>query len=99
MRPSFLALRELSFARGRFVLMGAVVTLITVLMMLLSGLSVGLVQDGVSGLQRLPVTSFAFQENVEKGSAFSRSVVDTQSADVRAKRPGWPRPRPSATPS
>ena len=32
MRPSFLALRELSFARGRFVLMGAVVGLVAVLM-------------------------------------------------------------------
>lgn len=88
MRPSFLALRELSFARGRFVLMGAVVTLITVLMVLLSGLSVGLVDDGVSGLQRLPVTSFAFQENVEKSSAFSRSVVDTDTADLWAEQPG-----------
>ena len=47
---SFLALRELAFARGRFALMGAVIALIAVLMVLLSGLSVGLVNDGVSGL-------------------------------------------------
>lgn len=72
----FLALRELSFARGRFVLMGSVVALIGVLMVLLSGLSVGLVNDGVSGLQKLPVTSFAFQADVDKTAAFSRSVVD-----------------------
>jgi putative ABC transport system permease protein len=76
----FLALRELSFARGRFVLMGSVVTLIGVLMVLLSGLSVGLVNDGVSGLQKLPVTSFAFQSGVDKTSAFSRSVVDVDTA-------------------
>lgn len=88
MRPSFLALRELSFARGRFVLMGAVVALITVLMVLLSGLSVGLVNDGVSGLQRLPVTSLAFQEDVEEGSAFSRSVVDTDAVAIWAEQPG-----------
>ena len=43
----FLALRELSFARGRFALMGSVVALIAILMVLLSGLSVGLVNDGV----------------------------------------------------
>ncbi|WP_206422624.1 ABC transporter permease [Nocardioides pantholopis] len=87
MRPSFLAIRELSFARGRFALMGVVVALIAVLMVLLSGLSVGLVNDGVSGLQRLPVTSLAFQEDVEKSSAYSRSVVSTEAADAWAQRP------------
>jgi len=86
-RPSFLALRELVFARGRFVLMGAVVALVTMLMVLLSGLSVGLVNDGVSGLQRLPVTSFAFQQDVEKSSAFSRSVVRTEAAEHWAAQP------------
>jgi len=56
----FLALRELRFARLRFGLVGAVIALIAILMVVLSGLSVGLVRDGVSGLQNLPVTSFAF---------------------------------------
>lgn len=88
MRPSFLAVRELSFARGRFVLMGAVVALITVLMVLLSGLSVGLVNDGVSGLKQLPVTAFAFQGGVQESSAFSRSVVSTSAAREWAGRPG-----------
>jgi putative ABC transport system permease protein len=87
-KPSFLALRELRFAKGRFALMGLVVSLIAVLMVLLSGLSVGLVNDGVSGLQRLPVTSFAFQDNVEKSSAFSRSVVTTDAAEKWAQQPG-----------
>lgn len=73
----FLARRELTFARARFGLMGAVVALIAVLMVLLSGLTVGLVNDGVSGLQRLPVTSFAFESGVQHSSAFSRSVVPT----------------------
>lgn len=76
----FLALRELSFARGRFILMGSVVALIGVLMVLLSGLSVGLVNDGVSGLQKLPVSSFAFQSEVDKTAAFSRSMVDVETA-------------------
>ena len=52
--------RELVFARARFGLMGGVVALIAILVVLLSGLSSGLVNDGVSGLQRLPVTAFAF---------------------------------------
>lgn len=71
----FLALRELRFARARFLIMGSVVSLITVLMVTLSGLSVGLVNDGVSGLQRMPVDYFAFEKGVPHGTAFSRSVV------------------------
>jgi putative ABC transport system permease protein len=84
----FLALRELSFARGRFALMGLVVSLIAILMVLLSGLSVGLVNDGVSGLQRMPVTSFAFQEDVTKDAAFSRSVLELDAVTSWADQPG-----------
>lgn len=86
--PVFLALRELAFARGRFALMGLVVALIALLVVLLSGLSVGLVNDGVSGLQRMPVTAFAFQQDVAKDSAFSRSVVDVGAVDTWADQPG-----------
>lgn len=72
----FLALRELAFARGRFSLMGLVIGLIALLMVLLSGLSSGLVNDGVSGLKSLPVSAFAFDEGTKTDNAFSRSVVD-----------------------
>jgi putative ABC transport system permease protein len=72
----FLALRELLFARGRFSLMGGVVALIAVLMVMLSGLSSGLVNDGVSGLKSMPVTAFAFDEGTKTDNAFSRSVID-----------------------
>jgi putative ABC transport system permease protein len=84
----FLGLRELRFARMRFALMGAVVALIAVLMVLLSGLSVGLVNDGVSGLKKLPVTSFAFEHGVQTDAAFSRSVVDLAAVDAWRKQPG-----------
>ncbi|GAA3531816.1 ABC transporter substrate-binding protein [Aeromicrobium flavum] len=72
----FLALRELRFARGRFALMGTVIALISVLVVLLSGLSSGLVNDGVSGLKAMPVTAFAFDEGTMKDNAFSRSVLE-----------------------
>lgn len=78
----FLALRELSFGRSRFVLMGAVVALIAILMVLLSGLAVGLTNDGVSGLQKIGVTSFAFQKDIAKDSAFSRSIVGPQTLEA-----------------
>ncbi len=84
----FLALRELIFARGRFALMGVVVALIAILMVLLSGLTVGLVNDGVSGLQRLPATSLAVQDGVSKDSAFSRSVVSTDAVETWREQPG-----------
>ncbi|WP_313410186.1 ABC transporter permease [Aeromicrobium sp.] len=74
----FLALRELLFARGRFALMGAVISLISVLVVLLSGLSTGLVNDGVSGLKAMPVTSFAFDEGTMEDNAFSRSILEQE---------------------
>ncbi|HEY3477815.1 MAG TPA: FtsX-like permease family protein [Streptomyces sp.] len=84
----FLALRELAFARGRFALMGSVVALIAILMVLLSGLSVGLVNDGVSGLKKLPVSAFSFQEGTSTDGAFSRSAVDVTVAETWRGRPG-----------
>ncbi|WP_259455353.1 ABC transporter permease [Microbacterium sp. AG238] len=72
----FLAVRELRFARGRFTLMGVVIALIAVLVVLLSGLSSGLVNDGVSGLKSMRATAFAFDEGTITDNAFSRSLVD-----------------------
>lgn len=84
----FLALRELRFARARFGLMGGVVALIAVLMVLLSGLSSGLVNDGVSGLKAMPATAFAFNEGTKTDNAFSRSVVDENQARIWSEQPG-----------
>ena len=84
----FLALRELVFQRSRFVIMGAVIALIAVLMVLLSGLAVGLTNDGVSGLQKMDVTSFAFQKDVAESSAFSRSTVDPAAVETWQNQPG-----------
>lgn len=84
----FLALRELRFNWVRFGLMGAVIALITVLMVMLSGLSVGLVRHGVSGLQKLPVTAMAFEEGVQHDSAYSRSVVEASAVEQWRDQPG-----------
>lgn len=56
----FIALRDLRFARGRFLLMGLVVGLVAFLLTFLSGLLAGLISNNVSGLMHLPVTHFAF---------------------------------------
>ncbi len=78
----FLALRTLVFQRGRLVLLGIVIFLLSLLTVMLSGLSSGLVNDGVSGLKRLPVTAFAFSEGTQLDSAFTRSVVDGDQLDL-----------------
>ncbi len=78
----FLAVRELRFARGRFALMGAVIAMIAVLVVLLSGLSSGLVNDGVSALKSTPATVFAFAHGTMTDNAFSRSTVDDRQLDI-----------------
>ncbi len=84
----FLALRELTFARTRFLLMGLVVALIALLTVVLSGLSSGLIIDGVSGLKALPATHIAFAEGTKTDNAFSRSVVDEHALDVWSAQDG-----------
>jgi putative ABC transport system permease protein len=57
----FIAIRDLKFAKGRFFLMGFVVTLVAFLVITLSGMSAGLVKANISGLMELPVTHIAFE--------------------------------------
>ncbi|NYI41751.1 ABC transporter permease [Demequina lutea] len=84
----FLALRSLGFQRGRFVLIGLVISLLALLTVMLSGLSTGLVNDGVSGLKRLPATAFAFAAGTKTDNAFMRSVVDDSQRATWAAQPG-----------
>lgn len=83
----FLALRDLRFARGRFALIGAVVGLIAVLGVILSGLANGLADSGISALRALPVTHLAFDRSAT-GELFSRSTVTTDTARQWAGQPG-----------
>ncbi|MGW2336449.1 ABC transporter permease [Streptomyces sp. NPDC001685] len=89
----YLALRDLRFARGRFVLMGAVVALIAVLGVLLSGLASGLADAGISGLRALPVTHIAFDEKATS-EQFSRSTVEQEDWEAWSKAPGVKRAEP-----
>ena len=59
----FIAIRDLTFAKGRFLLMGLVVTLVAFLVTVLSGLSAGLIKNNISGLIELPATHVAFEYN------------------------------------
>ncbi|MCY3989427.1 MAG: ABC transporter permease, partial [Gammaproteobacteria bacterium] len=57
----FLALRDLVFARGRFLLMAVVIVMMALMMVLLPGLSSGLVDRNFSGIRALPITHLGFE--------------------------------------
>ncbi len=69
----FVAVRDLRFAKGRFALVSLVIVLVALLSTLLSGLANGLVDSGISGLRRLPLTHLAFQSGAD--ATFSRSTL------------------------
>jgi putative ABC transport system permease protein len=83
----FLALRDLRFAGGRFALIGAVVAMIAVLGVLLSGLATGLADSGVSALRALPAGHLAFDGSAS-GELFSRSTVTRSTWEGWARQPG-----------
>ena len=56
----YVALRDIRFARGRFALMGVVVTLITTLVVFLYGLTGGLAADASSAVSGLPAADVVF---------------------------------------
>ena len=68
----FLSLRDIAYARGRFALMTGVVGLITLLLVMLSGLTGGLGKQNTSGLEALNPDRYIFTS--EKPS-FTESAV------------------------
>jgi putative ABC transport system permease protein len=73
----FVAWRDLRFAKGRFVLMGAVVVLITVLVGLVSGMTAGLARANTSAITDLPADHLAFAVPADgEGISFPVSSVD-----------------------
>ncbi len=82
----FVGLRDLRHAWGRFVLMGAVIALVAVLTVLLTGLSTGLVNSGISGLRAMPLTHLAFAPKTN--STFSQSTLDASTIRALDAAPG-----------
>jgi len=72
----FIALRDLKFAKGRFLLMGLVVALVAFLTALLSGLASGLIKNNISGLIELDVTHLAFEYNNKP--SYRNSMIDRE---------------------
>lgn len=86
----FVALRDLRFARGRFLLIGSVVALITVLVGFLSGLTGGLATQNVSAVLALPGDRIVLSapEKGDAGVAFTDSAVTAAQAEAWAREPG-----------
>jgi len=72
----FIALRDLHFAKGRFLLIGLVVALVAFLTTLLSGLAAGLIKNNISGLINLDVTHLAFEYNNKP--SYRNSMIDRE---------------------
>lgn len=92
----FLAIRDIRFAKGRFALMGAVVALISLLLVMLSGLTAGLGNQSTSAVAKLgegagaPVSQVVFgapAKNDPKVS-FTESQVTQEQANSWAGRAG-----------
>ncbi|GAB3350318.1 ABC transporter permease [Modestobacter lapidis] len=85
----FVAWRDLRFAKGRFVLMGAVVVLITVLVGLVSGLTAGLARANTSAITDLPADHLAFARPVDgEDVSFTVSSVDADTWAAWERVPG-----------
>ncbi len=72
----FVAWRELRFARGRFLLIGAVVALITLLVGFLSGLTGGLASQNISSVLQLPGDRLVLQQPEQGTPSFATSSLD-----------------------
>ncbi len=86
----FVALRDIRFARGRFALMGAVVTLITMLVAFLYGLTGGLAADASSAVARLPAASIVFgsPQGTALEVSFSNSSIGPAQLTAWQSAPG-----------
>jgi putative ABC transport system permease protein len=95
-RNVFLALRDIRFAKGRFAMMGGVVALITLLLVMLTGLTAGLAEQSTSAIGKLgaaaarPVDLVAFGApgtGTPKAS-YTESSVTAAQVESWKDRPG-----------
>lgn len=91
----FLATRDLRFAKGRFALMGGVVALITLLLVMLSGLTAGLADQSTSALKNLGLSArlvdtiaFGAAAGNDPKASFTESQVSNEQVRAWRQRPG-----------
>ena len=80
----FVAVRDLRFARGRFLLIGSVVALITILVGFLSGLTGGLASQNISSVLSIPADRIVFSAPADGTTATSFSDSSVTADEVKA---------------
>lgn len=84
----FVAWRDLKIAKGRFVLIATVVTLITLLVTFLAGLTGGLAAQNISALISLDADRIVFTTADGEQPTFADSVITQDEADTWAGQTG-----------
>jgi putative ABC transport system permease protein len=86
----FLAIRDIRFAKGRFALMGSVVALITLLLVMLSGLTAGLGNQSTSAIAALPAQQIVFGAPAggEPKASYTESEISTAQVESWREQPG-----------
>lgn len=91
----FIALRDLRFARGRFALLGAVIGLMTLMVVLLTGLTSGLGAASVSAISALPADHVALAAPPgQSDPQFALSALAADTVDRLGAQPGVRTARP-----
>ncbi|MEN2739838.1 ABC transporter permease [Microbacterium sp. X-17] len=78
----FVAWRDLRHARGRFILIGGVVALITVLVGFLAGLTGGLAAQNVSAVLGLPGDRLVLEKPAGGAASFGESALSASAVDT-----------------
>lgn len=89
----FVAWRDLRAAKGRFALIAVVVTLITILVTFLAGLTGGLAQQNISAITSLDADRIVFSTDGEAPS-YGDSAITRAQADAWKKQDGVTEVRP-----
>ncbi|RFA12992.1 ABC transporter substrate-binding protein [Subtercola boreus] len=85
----YVALRDLRFARGRFILIASVVALITLLVGFLAGLTAGLANQNISAVLALPADRIVFSLPADGSSlSYSDSTITAAQAATWSAAPG-----------
>lgn len=84
----FLAIRELRFARTRFVLLGAVVALISTLLVMLTGLTAGLASQSVSAVRDVDADRVVFSTGEGASPNFTESALSADQLEKWKRAPG-----------
>ena len=82
----YLSLRDITFAKGRFALLATVVALITLLLVLLTGLTNGLGHQNTSALERLQAQRFVLSAPAGDASDPSFTTSRITADETRAWR-------------